>query len=173
MKSRIVLVIIAAAMLATIVFAQGQRRHLNPMIDLLAEKKAVFGVSPPNVPPPASASGTRGGDRGLHDVDEGGHVMVRDPLPLGTGLDERLVHRGREGPAGGGVGRGHDPEGRPGLGGQELDLQPAAEAGDVAEDGRHLRQAVAGDHPRIIPRPTPRARAAGRPAAGAAPCRLL
>lgn len=65
MKSRVIFVVIIIAMLASIVFAQAQRKHLNPMVDLLAEKKPVFGISPPTVAPPQNAQpGGGGGGRG-------------------------------------------------------------------------------------------------------------
>ena len=93
------------------------------------------------VDPPAGLA-----DALLDDVDEGGDVVVGDPLALVDGGHEVVVDDEGGGPAGGGVGRGHHAEGRPRLGGEELDLEPAPEAGGVGEDGRHLRQLVARDH---------------------------
>ena len=66
-------------------------------------------------------------DARLDHVDEGGHVVVGDPLALG-----HLGHQGRRRPPGPGagtasaVGHGHHAHlGQP-LDGQELDLEPAA-----------------------------------------------
>ena len=81
------------------------------------------------------------------DVDEGGHVVVGDPLP---GLD--LGHVGGGDHAGGalldgGHMLGRDrAEQRPGLRGQDLDLQPGGESGLVAPQRCHLRQRIPGDH---------------------------
>ena len=70
--------------------------------------------------------GARGRSDALLDhVDEGGDVVLGGALPL---VD--LGH-GEVGPFpdGHGVGGGHHPELGPRLGGQDLDLQPGAEAG--------------------------------------------
>ena len=83
----------------------------------------------------------RAADAVLHDVDEGGDVVVGDPLALGDrGHEARRRPSGADSPARLGVGRGHDAEGGPRLGGQQLDLQPCgAMLGLVGEERRHLR----------------------------------
>ena len=82
----------------------------------------------------------------LDHVDEGGHVVVGDALPLADRLHEGGIHLGGPGPAHlGGLGRdvAHlDPA----LGGQQLDPQPHGEAGLVGEEGGHGLGGVAGDH---------------------------
>ena len=88
----------------------------------------------------------RGADALLHHVDEGGHVMVGDLLAGQHVGDEDVVHRGRLGPADGGVLDRHHAQERLGLGGQQLDLEPQLEAGGVGEQGRHVGGRVAGDH---------------------------
>src|SRR5687767_1830315 len=51
MKFRLILAMIVMAMLAGLVLAQGQRRQrLNPMIELLEQKKPVFGLYMPANP---------------------------------------------------------------------------------------------------------------------------
>ena len=67
----------------------------------------------------------RGADGLLDHVDEGGDVVVGDPLPL---LDGRRLDPGPF-PHGGGVGGRDDPQLGPGLDGQDLDLQPRAGSG--------------------------------------------
>ena len=84
----------------------------------------------------------------LHDVDEGGDVVVGDALALVDGGDEGIVHRHGGSAARGRVGGGHDAERGPRLGGEQLDLEPPREPGGVGEDGHHLRQLVARDHRR-------------------------
>ncbi len=82
----------------------------------------------------------------LDHVDEGGDVVVGDPLPLGHRLDEGGVDLGRPVPAGlGGLGR-HVAHLGPALGGQQLDPEPHGEPGLVGEEGRHRRRCVATDH---------------------------
>ena len=82
----------------------------------------------------------------LDHVDEGGHVVVGDPLALVHRLDEGGVDLGALGPAErGGVGR-HVADLRPAVGGQQLDLEPHGEPGLVGEERGHLRRGVAGDH---------------------------
>ena len=85
-------------------------------------------------------------DARLDHVDEGGHVVVGDPLALGDrGHQAGVDHRGPP-PDLPGVGLGdHAHLGQP-LDGQELDLEPAGQAGLVAEEGGHVGRAVAGDH---------------------------
>ena len=88
-------------------------------------------------------------DGGLHHVDECGHVVIGDPLALVDGAYEGLIdHRG-VGAARRCVGDRHDADRGVGLGGEQLDLEVAAEAGRVAEHGGHLGQGVAGDHDQI------------------------
>ena len=89
----------------------------------------------------------RRADALLHDVDEGGDVMVGDLLALEHVGDEDVVDRRRLGPADGRVLGRHDAQHGLGLGGQQLDLEPQREAGGVAEQGRHVGGRVAGDHP--------------------------
>ena len=87
------------------------------------------------------------GARGLADplldhVDERGDVVLGDELALldrGDVEAGALAHRGR------GVLR-DDAELGPGLGGEDLDLEPGAEARLVGEEVGHLGQGVAGDH---------------------------
>ena len=88
----------------------------------------------------------RRADALLHDVDEGGHVVVGDLLALEHVGHEDVVDRGRLGPAGGGVVRRHDADGGLRLGGQQLDLEPHGEAGGVAEQRGHVGRGVARDH---------------------------
>ncbi len=88
-------------------------------------------------------------DRGLHDIDERRHVVVGDGLAITHGLHERLVDDRRLLTARGCVGGGHDTERGVGLGGEQLDLQVAVEAADIAEDRSHLGERVAGDHDRL------------------------
>ena len=84
--------------------------------------------------------------RRLHDVDERGDVVVGDRLAIADRLTNAVVGDGRVGAARCGVGGGHDAERGVGLGGQQLDLEVAAEAGRVGEHRGHLRQRVPGDH---------------------------
>ena len=83
----------------------------------------------------------RGADALLHHVDEGGDVVVGDPLAL---LDRGRRRRGPL-PHGGGVGGRDDAELGPGLDGQDLDLEPRAVAGLVGEEVGHGSEGVAGD----------------------------
>ena len=89
----------------------------------------------------------RRADAFLHDVDEGGDVVIRHLLALEHLGHEHLVDRRSLGPAGGRLVRRHHAEGGLGLGGQELDLEPEREASGVAEERGHVRGCVAGDHP--------------------------
>ena len=85
-------------------------------------------------------------DGRLDDVDERGDVVVGDPLALADGGDERLVDHGRPRRGTPRRRRRDDPELGLRLGGEQLDLQPAAEAGGVRPHVGHLRERVAGDH---------------------------
>ena len=99
----------------------------------------------------------RRADALLDHVDEGGHVVVGDLLPLEHVVHEDVVHRRRLGPAGRGVlCRDHTQRGL-GLGGQQLDLEPHGETGRVAEERGHVGWGIARDH-----------RSSCRPAAAAA-----
>src|SRR5262245_52597107 len=104
MKSRVIFVVIIIAMLASLVFAQAQRKHFNPMVDLLAEKKPVFGISPPAVPAPQNAAGGGGrGEAAATAANPGPDmcgVVTPPPAPRGEGRGG-----GGRGPGGGG-GRG-------------------------------------------------------------------
>jgi len=73
-------------------------------------------------------------DAGLHHVDEGGHVVLGYALAL---LDRGDVEAGPLPHEPGGLGR-YDPEPGPRLHGQDLDLEPGAEARLVGEEGSHL-----------------------------------
>ena len=65
----------------------------------------------------------------LDDVDEGGDVVVGDPLPLEHALaDEGAVHLGSPRPAGSRRLLRHDAQIRPGLDGEELDSRARARA---------------------------------------------
>jgi 4-hydroxy-2-oxoheptanedioate aldolase len=84
MRAR-VLIVTAATIVATIPAVSQSRRHLNPMIDLLAEGKPVFGLSAP------SARGGGGGQRGAG----GGGAAPATPAPVRTPLDlakDTLAH---------------------------------------------------------------------------------
>ncbi len=87
-----------------------------------------------------------GADRLLQHVDEGGHVVVNDPLAVVDSGDEARRHLRCAGPHGVGHGAGDGAYLRPPLHGQQLDLEPHLEARLVGEQRRHLRQRVAGDH---------------------------
>jgi 4-hydroxy-2-oxoheptanedioate aldolase len=114
MKSRIIFVVVIIAMLASIVFAQAQRKHLNPMVDLLAEKKPVFGISPPSVPAPQNAQpGGGGGGRGEAAAQPATNpgpdmcgVVPPPPAPRGEGRGGRGPGGGGNAARGGGGGRG-------------------------------------------------------------------
>ena len=68
-------------------------------------------------------------DRRLHDVDEGGHVVIGDRFALDApAATKPLVDDGRPVAAGGGVGRGHDAQLGVRFRGEQLDLEPAARA---------------------------------------------
>ena len=82
----------------------------------------------------------------LDDVHESGRVVVGDRLPLIDGGDEGGIDHGRPGPAGRSIGGRDGAELGQRLGGQELDLQHGAEAGLVAEQGRHIGGCVPRDH---------------------------
>ena len=56
MRARLTSVALGLAMVGGFVLAQAPRTHLNPVVDLLAQKKAIFGVSQP--------TNGRGGNRG-------------------------------------------------------------------------------------------------------------
>ena len=79
-------------------------------------------------------------DLGLNDVHERGDVVFGRPLTLVDGGDERLVDRGGVAATRLRVAGGEDAELRVTLGGEQLDLEPPAEPGDVRPDGRHLRE---------------------------------
>ena len=79
-------------------------------------------------------------DRTLDDVHERGDIVVGDGFSVEHGLHERLVHLRCAFATASTVGLGHQPEGDVGLGGQQLDLQPASEPLDVGENIRHLRE---------------------------------
>jgi len=109
MKSRLILVVVviaSIAMLTTIVFAQGKKGHLNPMVDLLAQKKAVFGISPPNVPPPANAN-PGGAGRGQGAPAAAANSAPRVPDICGIMPPPPPENRG----GGGGAGRGRGGDG--------------------------------------------------------------
>ncbi len=78
----------------------------------------------------------------LHDVDERGDVVVGDAFAFVHRVDVET------GPFadGAGVGVGHDTETRPGLDGEDLDLEPGAEAGLVGEEVGDLGERISGDH---------------------------
>ena len=87
----------------------------------------------------------------LDDVDEGGHVVVGLPLALGHRLDEGGVDdRGAAAARFGCVERNLADLG-PAVGGQQLDLEPAGQAGLVGEELGHGRGRVAGDHRAAVP----------------------
>ena len=85
-------------------------------------------------------------DGSLDDVDERGNVVVGDRFAIAHRLHEGVVDRGGVRPTGGRIDCGHDAQCGVRVGGEQLDLQVAVEAGDVAEDVGHLRQRVARDH---------------------------
>ena len=92
---------------------------------------------------PAPVLANRAGD----DVDEGGDVVVGDPLAL---VDRRDRER-RVGPRRlGGLARHHALLG-PGLGRRQLDLEPGLHLALGRPDLTHLRARVAGNH--LPPRP--------------------
>ena len=71
MRGRVALGLVGAAVLTLGVSALGQQgTHLNPMIDLIAAKKAIFGVGVPT-----AGGGGRGGNRG------GGAAGATAPTP--------------------------------------------------------------------------------------------
>ena len=75
----------------------------------------------------------------LHDVDEGGDVVLRRLLPFEDGVDVEagsLADGGR-------VGSGHDSQLGPGLGRKDLDLEPRTEASFVGEQLSDLGKGVA------------------------------
>ena len=85
-------------------------------------------------------------DGRLHHVDEGGDVVVGDPLALGHRVDEGAVDVGGPGPAGGGGFGRHVTHLDPAVGGQQLHPQPHGEPGLVREELGHLLGCVARDH---------------------------
>ena len=87
-----------------------------------------------------------GADAFLHDVDEGGHVVVGELLALEHVGHEHVVDRGRLDPAGRRLFGRDVAEGGLGLGGQQLDLEPHGEAGRVAEQRGHVLGRIPGDH---------------------------
>src|ERR1019366_3192126 len=95
-------------------------------------------------PPPLVADGL------LDCGDERGHVVALLRLKFGdaVGVDARLAQRGQRL-------LGDAPPLRPALGGQQLDLQPAAQPRLVAEDRGDLRRRVAGYHVLSILRGVP------------------
>ena len=88
----------------------------------------------------------RRADAVLDDVDERGHVVVGDLLALQHVGHEDLVDGRRLGPARGGILGRHHPDRSLRLGGQQLHLEPQAEAGGVGEERRHVGGRVAGNH---------------------------
>jgi 2-keto-3-deoxy-L-rhamnonate aldolase RhmA len=57
MRVRLTVIALGAVVLGGATFAQAPRPHLNPVVDLLAQKRAIFGVSQPS-------NGRGGGNRG-------------------------------------------------------------------------------------------------------------
>ncbi len=80
-----------------------------------------------------------GPDPLLDHVDEGGDVVFGGALPVVDGLDGEIGPF----PDGHRVGGGDHPQLGPRLGGQDLHLQPGAEASLVGEQAGDLRQCVA------------------------------
>ena len=87
-------------------------------------------------------------DRRLHHVDEGGHVVIGDPLAVGDLLDEGVVDLRRVRPARGGGLCGDLADLGPALRREQLDLEPGGETGLVGEQLGHVGGSVAGDHDR-------------------------
>ena len=87
-------------------------------------------------------------DRGLHHVDECGHVVISDRFALDNAVHESFVHSWCLLPAClGRVFRNH-AEARLRLGSKQFDLQVTGELPGVREDRLHLRRCVAVDHVR-------------------------
>ena len=91
----------------------------------------------------------RRSDGTLHDIDECSHIVVGDRLAVADCLHKFLVDDGCVRPADSSIIVGYDAECRVGFGGQQFDLEVAAEAGNVAEHVGHLGQRVAGNHDQV------------------------
>ena len=89
--------------------------------------------------PVVDPAGGGAADALLDHVDEGRDVVLGDLLPLVDGGDVEI------GPFADGhrIGGRDDPQLRPGLGGEDLDLQPGAEPGLIGEETGDLGQRVA------------------------------
>ena len=85
--------------------------------------------------------------RVLDHVDEGGHVVVGDPLAFGDLGHEGGVDLGARARTAAASAAGTTPDlGQP-LDRQQLDLEPRAEAGLVGEQGGHVGRACSGGSP--------------------------
>jgi hypothetical protein len=102
-------------------------------------------------------------DRRLDDVDEGRHVVIGDRFPVEHRLHEPVVDDRGVGAARFGVGGRHDALGDVRLGGEQLDLEPARQLGDVGPHGTHLGGRVARDHGALTPSTRGSRRARRRP----------
>src|SRR5215831_2704576 len=82
MRARLMLAIIIVTSLSSIVWSQGQRSHrLNPIIEVLEQKKPLFGLYAPSNP---RGTGGRGGAAPVGDV------VIRQPAELARmALDNR------------------------------------------------------------------------------------
>src|SRR5215470_2721084 len=64
MRVRVAVVAVGIGLLGGVAAAQKSTPHLNPMVDLLASKKPIFGVSQPSNGRGGGGRGTRGGGAG-------------------------------------------------------------------------------------------------------------
>ena len=86
MRTRWMLVVAAASIAATLGFRQAQRR-LNPVVDLLAQKKPVFGLyAPSNRRTGRGGAGGRGG-RGGAPAPEAFRCPVEGAAPSAGGRE--------------------------------------------------------------------------------------
>lgn len=78
MRARLAVVAVGVGILGAVVAAQKATPHLNPMVDLLAAKKPIFGVSQPSNG--RGGGGGRGGNRG----GAGAAAATATPTPTPT-----------------------------------------------------------------------------------------
>ncbi len=79
MRARLTVVAVGLGLLGAVTFAQKPATHLNPMVDLLAAKKPIFGVSQPSNG--RAGGGGRGGNRGGGAAGAGAAGATATPTP--------------------------------------------------------------------------------------------
>jgi 4-hydroxy-2-oxoheptanedioate aldolase len=154
MRARVPAAVIAAVILGGSALGQSGK-HLNPMVDLLAAKKPVFGLSAPSARGggPGGNRGRAGGDAAAAAGTAATPAPAPAPAPVKTPLDlakETLAHPESDYFFNGGMERGVDP----GIGPFTEYANALVEAGAISRAPyHHLLAPLSVKTPKISPDP--------------------